>query len=232
VCLADVVQHLKLKFRWQTCKYTWLIELTAPRTNNTHARDYKSMRMFQCTPASGNITDKYKWGKKNRFWKCPSSFISKDCSSFSCGCKKWSLTLREEHTIQHFGNKFRKIFGPTRDDVTWGSNLEYYITRNCVICTGQIVLMAAQSVQWLGYGLDDRGSISGRGKEGIFLFPLSYPSVMSNGYRDIIPGGKRQGHKADHSPPSSSAPPYVFMAWCLFSLILSTYIKTVYFPEQ
>jgi hypothetical protein len=53
------------------------------------------------------------------------------------------------------------------------------------------------------------------------------PSLLSNGYRGgaLSPGAQRSGREADHSPPSSaevknawsctSAPQYVFMAWCL-----------------
>jgi len=36
-----------------------------------------------------------------------------------CGCKTWSLTLREEHRLRVFENRvLRRIFGPTRDEVT------------------------------------------------------------------------------------------------------------------
>jgi hypothetical protein len=35
------------------------------------------------------------------------------------GCETWSLTLREEHRLRVFENRvLRRIFGPTRDDVT------------------------------------------------------------------------------------------------------------------
>jgi hypothetical protein len=35
------------------------------------------------------------------------------------GCETWSLTLREEHRLRVFGNRvFRRMFGPTRDEVT------------------------------------------------------------------------------------------------------------------
>jgi hypothetical protein len=34
-------------------------------------------------------------------------------------CETWSLTLREEHRLRVFENKvLRRIFGPTRDEVT------------------------------------------------------------------------------------------------------------------
>jgi hypothetical protein len=36
-----------------------------------------------------------------------------------CGCETWSLTQREEHRLRVFENRvLRKIFGPTRDEVT------------------------------------------------------------------------------------------------------------------
>ena len=35
------------------------------------------------------------------------------------GCETWSLTLREERKLRVFENKvLRRIFGPTRDEVT------------------------------------------------------------------------------------------------------------------
>jgi hypothetical protein len=37
------------------------------------------------------------------------------------GCETWSLTLREEHGLRVFENRvLRRIFGPTRDEVTGG----------------------------------------------------------------------------------------------------------------
>jgi hypothetical protein len=60
------------------------------------------------------------------------------------------------------------------------------------------------------YGLDDRGSIPGRGK-GFFLSPLcpdrlwGPPNLLYNGYRGSFPRGKaRPGRDADHSPPSNA----------------------------
>jgi hypothetical protein len=38
-----------------------------------------------------------------------------------CGCESWSLTLREEHRLRVFENRFlRRIFGSKRDEVTRG----------------------------------------------------------------------------------------------------------------
>jgi hypothetical protein len=37
------------------------------------------------------------------------------------GCETWSLTLREEHRLRVFENRFlKRIFGPERDEVTGG----------------------------------------------------------------------------------------------------------------
>jgi hypothetical protein len=37
------------------------------------------------------------------------------------GCETWSLTLREGHRLRVFENRVpRKLFGPKRDEVTYG----------------------------------------------------------------------------------------------------------------
>jgi hypothetical protein len=80
------------------------------------------------------------------------------------------------------------------------------------------------------YGLDERGVgvrvpvvsriVSSPRRPGRLCGP---PTLLSNGYLGLFPRGvKRQGRKADHSPPVSvevkktwiytSTPPYVFMA--------------------
>jgi len=64
----------------------------------------------------------------------------------------------------------------------------------------------------LGYGLDDRGSVLGRGNDGNFFSPPSRPvrlwgplSLLSNRYRGLCPPGvKRLRREADHSPPSGA----------------------------
>jgi hypothetical protein len=36
-----------------------------------------------------------------------------------CGCKTWSVTLREEHILKVFENRvLRRLFGPKRNEVT------------------------------------------------------------------------------------------------------------------
>jgi len=94
----------------------------------------------------------------------------------------------------------------------------------------EIWAVVAQSVKWLGYGLDDRNSIPARGRDFFSSSPrldlLWGPSnCQTNGYWSLIPGVKRSGHEADHSLPSgvdvknvwssTATPQYVFMAWCL-----------------
>jgi len=91
--------------------------------------------------------------------------------------------------------------------------------------------------QSLGYVLDDRGSIPGRGNNGIFsprhrvqtrsgVHPASYP--MSTG--GLSPGVKRPGREADDSPPLcaevmnacsyTSITQYVFMRWYLIKQVI------------
>jgi hypothetical protein len=87
----------------------------------------------------------------------------------------------------------------------------------------------AQTVQRLGYEMDDWGSIRGRGYDefslchsvqtGYGAHPASYPVAKV----DSSSGVKRLEHEADRSPPSSaevknawiyiSTPQYIFMAW-------------------
>jgi hypothetical protein len=71
-----------------------------------------------------------------------------------------------------------------------------------------------------GYGLDDRGSIPGRGWA---LGPTQPPIQWLQGVLSL--GVKRPWCEADHSPPNTAEvkvcgfvtplPQYVFMAWCL-----------------
>jgi hypothetical protein len=65
----------------------------------------------------------------------------------------------------------------------------------------------AQSVQWLGRGLSDRGSITSR--TGLFSFHRaqtecsSYPVYYSVGTRVIWSKARRPWREADHSPTST-----------------------------
>jgi hypothetical protein len=64
-------------------------------------------------------------------WKSQKSYRIILCCTWQCwtiilpvvlyGCETWSLTLREEHRLRVFENRvLRRIFGPKRDEVTWG----------------------------------------------------------------------------------------------------------------
>jgi len=49
-----------------------------------------------------------------------------------CGCKNWSLTLREEPRLRMFENRvLRRIFGPKRDEVM--GNGENYVMRSLTL---------------------------------------------------------------------------------------------------
>jgi len=87
----------------------------------------------------------------------------------------------------------------------------------------------AQSLYWLGYGLDDRCSILGRGRNyslrhrvqtGSGAHPAFYPKGNRGSFREL----KGLGHEGHQLPPSSvevrnawrytSTPADVIMAWC------------------
>jgi hypothetical protein len=76
----------------------------------------------------------------------------------------------------------------------------------------------AQSVQKLGYGMDNRGSVPARGNDGSFSLQHcvqtgsgAHPSSYPMGTGSSFPGIRRPGRKADHSPPSSAK---IKNAWC------------------
>jgi hypothetical protein len=85
----------------------------------------------------------------------------------------------------------------------------------------------SQSVQCLGYCLDDQDSVPGRGRD-FFLFATTSRSALGTTQppiqwvtRFLSPGVKRPVREADHSPPTTaeaesiytSNSPYVFTAW-------------------
>jgi len=99
------------------------------------------------------------------------------------------------------------------------------------LATHHISVARVLSVQRLGYGLDDRGSISVKARKVIFLFatasrpnlgPTQSPIQLVT--KILYLGIKRSGCETDPSPPPSaevknaqnytSTPPYIFMMWC------------------
>jgi hypothetical protein len=67
--------------------------------------------------------------------------FSYETTGFACGyvlvlpeCETWSLTLKEEHRLRMFQNRFpRSIFGPKKDEVTGVSRNR--IMRSSITCT-------------------------------------------------------------------------------------------------
>jgi hypothetical protein len=104
-------------------------------------------------------------------------------------------------------------------------------------------LLLMKSVWWLGYGLEERGSIPGRGRDIYFFSPprpdwlWSPSSLLSNGCRGLILWGW------SWPPPCSakvnewsytSTLPYVFTAWCLIkhrdNFTFFLYLTDPHFP--
>jgi hypothetical protein len=112
----------------------------------------------------------------------------------------------------------------------WYPNCTSYIASNGRITVndemGKVWMETA--VQWLGYALDDRGSVADRARN---FFPTATRRAMGStklpnkwGTGGFYPGIKRSGREPDHSSPSGaevntwsyiSIPPYVLMAWYL-----------------
>jgi hypothetical protein len=69
------------------------------------------------------------------------------------GCETWSVMLREEHRLRVFENRvLRRIFGPKRDDVTWGwrklHNEELY---GLYSSPSIIRVIKARRMRWMGH---------------------------------------------------------------------------------
>ena len=61
-------------------------------------------------------------------------------SAVLCGCKTWSLTLREERRLRVFENRvLRMLFGPKRDEVTGELRKLHNEELNDLYCSPNIV---------------------------------------------------------------------------------------------
>jgi hypothetical protein len=70
------------------------------------------------------------------------------------GCETWSLTLREEHRLRVFENRLlRRIFGPTRDEVTgeW-RKLHNRELHNLYSSPDIIRQIKSRRLMWAGHG--------------------------------------------------------------------------------
>jgi hypothetical protein len=69
------------------------------------------------------------------------------------GCETWSLTLREEHRLRVFENRvLRRIFGPTRDEVTGGwRKLRNEELRDLYSSPSIIRIIKSRRMEWAGH---------------------------------------------------------------------------------
>jgi len=65
------------------------------------------------------------------------------------GCETWSLILREEHRVRVFENRvLRRIFGPTRDEVTGEWRKLHNEERNDLYCSQNIGVIKSRIMRW------------------------------------------------------------------------------------
>ena len=72
------------------------------------------------------------------------------------GCETWSLTLREEHRLREFVNRFlRRIFGAKRDEATEEWRKLHNEELNGLYCSRNIIqVIKSRRMRWVGHVAD------------------------------------------------------------------------------
>jgi hypothetical protein len=90
----------------------------------------------------------------------------------------------------------------------WVMDIDFWVPQESLSRWVRLRDGIAQSVSWLGYGLEERGSIPGRDFMSWPPCPdrlWGPPSLLSSGYRGaLLPRVKRLGREVYHSPLSSA----------------------------
>jgi hypothetical protein len=132
-------------------------------------------------------------------------------------------TILQSYVVEQFVLLLSKCSSPAS-----ASQLQFYWVCTSIFRKQSIgiirrhVAFTAQSVQWLGYGLDDQGSIPGRDLD---FFPLADAARQGLGpihpptqwvQSVLSPGVKRPRCEADHSPPSTMDYGIITLGWILW----------------
>jgi hypothetical protein len=69
---------------------------------------------------------------------------------FLCGCGTWYLTLREERSLECWGNMLRRIFGLKGDEVTSSRKLNTKELRSLYTVSKAVSLHAMEALEGRG----------------------------------------------------------------------------------